>query len=150
MTLQELADREAIRERLALYCRGVDRVDEAALRSAYWPDATDDHVIYSGPVEGFIAYALEALKAGPPSVHQLHNCLIVFRDGGAEVETYFSAWQELPTAKGPRRSHQKGRYLDWFEKRGDEWRIRTRKVVFDWAETPPAAAPVMPAPAPQG
>ena len=37
--MQELVDREAIRECLYRYCRGIDRLDEAALRSSYWPDA---------------------------------------------------------------------------------------------------------------
>ena len=27
-----------------------------------------------------------------------------------------------------------GRYLDRFEKRGDEWRIAARTVVYDWLE----------------
>ena len=39
----ELADREAIRDCLYRYCRGVDRCDEQMLRSAYWEDAYDDH-----------------------------------------------------------------------------------------------------------
>lgn len=41
-----LWDREMIRDCLYRYCRGIDRTDEAALRSAYWPDGTDDHGAY--------------------------------------------------------------------------------------------------------
>ena len=41
--LQSLLDREAIRDCLLRYCRGIDRCDEEALRSAYWEDATDCH-----------------------------------------------------------------------------------------------------------
>ena len=51
--ITELLDREAIRDCIYRYCRGVDRADEASLRGAYWPDATDQHGPYSGPVEGF-------------------------------------------------------------------------------------------------
>lgn len=43
MTLDELLDREAIRDCLARYCRGVDRLDRALLLSTYWPGAEDDH-----------------------------------------------------------------------------------------------------------
>ena len=40
----ELADREAIRDCLYRYARGMDRCDEEMLRSAYWEDALDDHL----------------------------------------------------------------------------------------------------------
>ena len=68
-------------------------------------------------------------------IHQIHNILIEFRDGGAAVESYFSAFQRQPDSMGS--IHQldmKGRYLDWFVKRGNEWRILNRVVVFDWVE----------------
>ncbi len=140
MTVDELLDREAIRDCLYRYCRGVDRVDEALLRGVYWPDATDHHGGYSGSADGFITFALKALRATEPGTHQMHNILIEFRPGGALVETYFSAWQQLPTADGFRYSHQRGRYVDWFEQRGGEWRVAARTVVFDHVEgqpTPP-------------
>ena len=36
--LQDLVAREAIRDCLYRYCRGIDRADAEMLRSAYWPD----------------------------------------------------------------------------------------------------------------
>jgi hypothetical protein len=44
----ELADREAIRECLYRYCRGVDRLDADMIRSAYWPDCVDNHLEFTG------------------------------------------------------------------------------------------------------
>jgi hypothetical protein len=35
--ISELMDREMIRDCLYRYCRGIDRADEAMLRSACWP-----------------------------------------------------------------------------------------------------------------
>nr|WP_277923760.1 nuclear transport factor 2 family protein [Sphingomonas sp. TREG-RG-20F-R18-01] len=135
--LQELLDREAIRDCLFRYCRGVDRGDEAALRGAYWPDATDNHGAYSGSATGFVDFAMRAIAATEPGIHQMHNILIDFQDAGALVETYFSAWQQLPGPSGFFRAHQKGRYVDWFEKRDGMWKIKNRKVVFDWTEVMP-------------
>ena len=45
---QQLADREAIRECALRYARGVDRLDADLMKSAYWPDATDDHGRFVG------------------------------------------------------------------------------------------------------
>lgn len=137
MTPEILADREAIRDCLFRYCRGIDRADEAALRSAYWPDGTDHHGAYVGTAEGFIEWALAALPSIERGIHQLHNILIELRPGGAAVETYFSAFQRQPGPDGLQQWDMKGRYLDWFEKRGDEWRVLNRTVVFDWVEEMP-------------
>ena len=45
---QQLADREAIRECVLRYSRGVDRLDVEQMKSAYWPEATDDHGRFVG------------------------------------------------------------------------------------------------------
>lgn len=45
---EEMADREAIRDCLYRYARGVDRCDEELLRSAYWENAMDDHCLFVG------------------------------------------------------------------------------------------------------
>ncbi|MBX3571205.1 MAG: nuclear transport factor 2 family protein [Mesorhizobium sp.] len=139
--LTELLDREAIRDCLYRYCRGIDRGDEAALRSSYWPDATDRHGAYSGPVEGFIQMALGVFKTNPRNVHQVSNILIEFRGAtDARVETYFNALQRGPGKDGVVRQFLLvGRYCDSFQKRGGEWRVAQRTVVYDWVEeqTPP-------------
>jgi hypothetical protein len=132
-TLQALADKEAIRDCLYRYCRGIDRADEALLRCAYWPDAQDCHGAYRGPVDGFIDQALPRLRAGGRGVHQVSNCLIELHGALAAVESSFFALQT--TAAAPAHATLLcGRYLDRFEQRGGEWRIAERTVVYDWIE----------------
>lgn len=140
--LEELLDREAIRDCMYRYCRGIDRADEAALRSAYWPDAHDSHGAYNGPADGFIERALEAFKKGPRNVHQVSNILIEFLEPtAAAVESYFLALQRGPDREGVvRQVLLSGRYCDRFEKRGDEWRVARRTVVYDWVEEQTPAA----------
>lgn len=136
--LDELLASEAIRDCLFRYCRGIDRIDEAALTSAYWPDGTDNHGPYQGSAQGFIQWAMKVLPHVERGIHQIHNILIEFREDGAAVESYFSAFQRQPDAEGKMQQlDMKGRYLDWFVKRGDEWRILNRVVVFDWVENMP-------------
>lgn len=137
-TLQDLLDREAIRDCLYRYCRGIDRVDEACLRSVYWPDATDRHGPYQGTASGFIDWALDKLKDAPRGVHLLSNILIDLRGEVAGVESYFHALQGDRDAQGqPRESLLIGRYVDRFEKRGGQWRIAQRTVVYDWIRQQP-------------
>lgn len=142
--LQELLDREAIRDCMYRYCRGIDRGDEDALRSSYWPDAKDCHGAYSGSAEGFIQMALGVFKTNPRNIHQVANILIEFNGPNeAAVESYFNALQRAPDKTG--KVNQVllcGRYCDRFEKRGDEWRVADRTVVYDWVEvqTPPEAS----------
>jgi len=136
--LQTLMDREAIREAMYSYCRGIDRGDEAALRSAYWPDATDQHGAYNGSANGFIDYAVKARTNGPRMIHYVSNISIILQGSQAAVESYFQAFQCDMDSKGnPRETFLCGRYIDRFEKRGDEWRVAARTVVYDWMKEAP-------------
>ena len=48
--LQQLIDRQEIRDCMARYARGVDRNDWEAVRDTYHPDAYDDHGDYKGDI----------------------------------------------------------------------------------------------------
>ena len=133
LALQTLLDKEAIRDCLLRYCRGVDRADEALLRSAYWPDAHDRHGAYVGSVEGFIAQVMPHLRAGGRGIHQITNCMIELHGRLAAVETSFFALQTTATAP-EHATFLCGRYLDRFEQRDGEWRVADRTVVYDWIE----------------
>ncbi len=139
--VQELVDREAIRDCMYRYCRGIDRADEQALRSSYWPEAQELHGIYNGPSAGFIDFALDVFKTKPRNIHIVSNVLIEFLgQTSAAVESYFTALQRGPDRTGAVRQYLiVGRYCDRFEKRGEEWRVIERVVIYDWLEeqTPP-------------
>ena len=132
--LTELLDREAIRDCLYLYCRGIDRADMDSLVRSYWPDATDCHgALANGPVSIFLDKVAQAFRAGPRNIHQVGNVLITFQDATrAVVESHFTALQR---SRGVQ-VHLAGRYCDIFEKRGEEWRVLQRTVVYDWVAPP--------------
>lgn len=146
MNLQNLYDREAIRDCLYRYARGIDRADEKMLRSAYWPDAHDCHGAYDGPIEGFIERARVVWDAGARNIHVVSNIFIDFQGADrAEVESYFTGYQRGQTADGTVQQFLLvGRYCDLFERRGTEWRIAQRTVAYDWVEeqTPPSETEV--------
>ncbi len=127
----EMVDREAIRECLYRYCRGVDRRDADILRSAYWPDAIDTHLTFKGNIEEFIDWAMPMMKAMTHHQHHITNVLIELDGDSAKVESYFWSCVVLP---GETRQDRigGGRYLDRFERRDGEWRIIERYVMSDW------------------
>jgi len=131
--LQAILDRESIRECLYRYCRGIDRADEAILRSTYWPDATDCHGAYRGSADGFIVQAITHLQRGGRGVHQVSNILIELHGDVAAVESSFLALQ-ASAAQPEIETFLAGRYVDRFEKRDGQWRVAQRTVVYDWIE----------------
>lgn len=136
--ITQLLDREAIRECIYMYCRGIDRCDEQALRSTYWPDAIDQHGPYSGNADGFISWALHEVKQSPRMLHMVGNISIVLKGNFAAVESYFLGLRHDNDSDGNfRKTLLFGRYVDKFEKRGEEWRVAQRTVVFDWIEETP-------------
>ena len=131
--LTALMDREAIRDCIYRYCRGIDRADEKALRSAYWEDASDCHGAWNGSATGFIEQALRKLREGGRRVHQVSNIAIELFGNAAAVESAFLALQASATAPQCE-TFLCGRYVDRFERRHGEWRIAQRTVVYDWIE----------------
>ena len=136
--VQDLLDREAIRQCLYRYCRGVDRGDEIALRATYWKDATDRHGPYQGTASGFCDWAMESLKTAGRMIHMIGNIMIELHGDRALAESYFYAVQE--DRKSPNKPTEVtlyGRYIDRFEKRDGEWKVAARIVVYDWSRTAP-------------
>ena len=84
----EWADREAIRDCIWRYARGIDRVDEEMLRSVYWPDATDEHAgMFSGPASEFVDWSMQNLPTMGDTCHLITNLLIRLDGDKAKVES---------------------------------------------------------------
>jgi hypothetical protein len=127
-----LLDKQSMTECLMRYCRGVDRADEASFRSAYWPDATDDHVKYVGGVDGLVDFTFSAIQK-MRTQHMMGNILIEMEsETTARCESYVHAYHETTGVFNDEEFILGGRYLDVFEKRGDEWRIKHRTVIVDY------------------
>ena len=128
----ELADREAIRDCIYRYARGVDRCDEDLLRSAYWPDAIDTHMVFTGDREQLMEWIMPSLRKLALTQHIIANILICIDGDRADVESYHHSYHRYLDNGVMRDIVGAGRYVDTFEKRDDEWRILRRTVVLDW------------------
>jgi hypothetical protein len=129
--LRSLLDRQEIMDCLHRYTRGVDRVDEELIRSAFHPDARDFHGPVNGGVDDFLAYWLPLQAAREVSMHYIANTTIDLDGDVAHVETYFTFYQKLLGA--PEMTLSGGRYADKFERRDGSWRIAVRVVISEWA-----------------
>src|SRR5690606_8792984 len=66
---EEVAVRHAITTVLQDYARGVDDRDWDLVRRCYHPDAVDDHGVYRGDVEGFVAHFARQARAWDRTAH---------------------------------------------------------------------------------
>lgn len=132
---QQLCDERDIREVLVRYCRGSDRCDIDLVKSTYWPDAVDDHLIFNGNAMEFADFLIDMFRKNiHRTVHTIGNVWIQLDGDVAAVETYVHAYHLLKREGEKLEAIMAGRYLDRFERRNGEWRIAERKCIPDWEE----------------
>ena len=125
--LEELEARTAIEDQLKRFSRAFDRQDWKLARELYHDYALDDHGFFKGPPDAFLAHIAKMHEAQDHSMHFNTNVLIEFQSRErAFVETYVLVLQRYQD----RRVTASARYLDWFEKRNNEWRVVHRTLVF--------------------
>lgn len=156
--IQELLDKQAIHEVLLNYALAIDTQDESRLRSLFHPDSQHHHG-FVGPSSApdkpstpeepadFVSFALHYLKGYSASHHLLGTPLIAVEGTTATSECYFSAVQIMRPKSDPLASAAAaetamelaigGRYIDEFEKRDGQWKIRKRTGEMDWQRMMP-------------
>ena len=126
--LQEMIDREDIRQVLMRYCRGLDRLDVELARSCYFDDAVDDHGHFIGHPDDFIEWANNVSRQFVSTQHSVLNHWCELDGDDAYAETYF---QFIGVAEKAPHMMSSGRYIDHFQRRDGEWRIANRVVIVD-------------------
>ena len=132
-----IADRIAIEEVLARYCRGIDRCDAQELERVFTEDAQIDYGDGAQPRDAAIAGLMEGLGAMRLTHHNIGNVICEIDGPSAQAETYCVALHILP---GDPETEMVvgGRYLDTLVKSGGEWRISERFYIMDWNRQGPA------------
>jgi SnoaL-like protein len=129
--VQRLLDREAIRDCLHRYSRGLDRHDRAILSSVYHEDAVDHHGEFLGVRDDFVPWADELLASewdAHTHVLDLNNVEIDGDTAQSECYVLFAQRRRDRTAV----DIGGGRYIDRLERRDGEWRITARELIIDW------------------
>jgi hypothetical protein len=139
--LDELLDRQEINDCLLRFSRGIDRQDSELAKSAYHPDAIDDHIAFVGSgadlvdwvsgyqgKDGWVRGYLQRAYAQ----HYNTNVSIELDGDVAHVESYYQM-VERPDDEFAITQLMGGRYIDRFEKRDGRWAIAARILTVGWS-----------------
>jgi hypothetical protein len=130
--VQALLERENIRDCLARVARGEDRRDAELISACYWPDSTSDYGVFAGSFKEYLAWVTPGSPAIPVTQHVLGQTVIRLTGEWASCETHVNAYHRIKMGAEERDIVIGGRYLDRFAKRGGEWRIAHRSMLYDW------------------
>src|SRR3546814_7780602 len=97
---QMLWDHLQIQKLLATYCRGIDRCDQALLKSAYWPDAIEEHGLFNGNASEFAEFLVPMLKTMQVTMLSISNMLIDVDSDRASSATYVVAYPLMAALAG--------------------------------------------------
>lgn len=129
-----MLDREAIRHCLARLARGEDRRDAEVLRACWWSDALFDYGVHRGDFNTYLAWIVPGADAIKDTQHLVGQSVIELAGTTARVETHVFSYHRIDLGEGDRDTCIGGRYLDRFEKRGEDWRIADRVMLYDWEQ----------------
>ncbi len=146
-TFQTLADRIAIEDVLARYCRGIDRCDAEELAAVFTDNARIDYGDGAKPRDQTIAELMQGLGTMHLTQHNIGNVICRIDGNRAKAETYCVALHILPGEAGDSELVVGGRYLDTLAKvqnalGAHEWRIAERLYIMDWNRQGPATMQV--------
>jgi hypothetical protein len=149
--IEQVIARQAIFDCLVRYTRGVDRMDDELLLSAYHEDATDTRGGVTRSPREFVDHLFPTQGDRDSCMHCLTNVYIDLDGDTAHVESYYLALIRLKerdhdaVAGGHHGPMHAGRYVDRFESRDREWKIASRLVIGEmrfWVE--PNSMPPLP------
>ncbi len=140
VALQNLIDKDAIRELAMVYSRGVDRKDIGLLKTLYTDDGWDSHGHYfDGPKDAYIAFLEASLPHMHVGAHNITNHLVWVDGDRGEGEVYAIAWHVIPDGKGGlQHDIQQVRYIDNYRRVDGRWYFARRDVSFDMKMILPA------------
>ena len=136
--IRQIADRQALGELVALYCRAVDRRDFTLLRRLYHPEATHDHGgLFQGTRDEFVAFLTRAMD-DVVTHHFVGNALFAIDGDHAQGEVYTINYHVI--GRESRRDYVAGgRYLDRYVRHEGAWVFLERRRLIDWAHEAPTA-----------
>jgi hypothetical protein len=139
--IEDLIAKEQIRQAMARYSRGIDRLDEAIVKTVYHDASHDDHGFGMTGAGWDLAALCRRDGTGFPeewkaTTHFLGSHLIEVDGDDAASEVYFLSWSIFDDPDGVEWALVcSGRYVDRWERRDGEFAVAARTVIYDWFNT---------------
>jgi hypothetical protein len=142
--IDQIWAREQIRDRLHLYCKGIDRRDWELVRSCFADDHAHSQAGFAGTADEFVRFAQMVLQNVSATHHTIGNVHIQLSDDGisAITEANFVAYHRIDaghfegtmvlTNGKATDVIVAGRYCDTMKKRNGEWIIVKRDGLHEW------------------
>jgi SnoaL-like domain len=130
--LEAMLDRDRIRNCLVKLARGEDRRNAAMISASLWPESLTDYGVFKGDFAGYLAWVVPGADAISNTQHVLGQSFIELAGDSAKVETQVISYHRIDMGSEERDTVIGGRYLDRLTKRGGEWRIAARMMLYDW------------------
>jgi hypothetical protein len=129
--LQEWLDKLALAELLAVLSAAVDRGDREAIIGCYAEESYDDHGAFKGSGREFADMICAPSDPGHQMTmhHLLGQSVFDVEGDDAWGETFFVMHAIIGGAGRPMTSF--GRYVDYFRRIDDTWKVVYRRVVPD-------------------
>ena len=126
---QSWVDKSALTELVARLSAAVDRADKAAIVDCYRPQSFDDHGAFKGTGSEFAdMICATGGRAGQLTMHHLLGQSVFDIEGdNAWGETFFV----MHALINGQVTASYGRYIDYFQRLGDVWKLAYRRVVPD-------------------
>jgi len=131
----QLSDHDAIRQVAVRYSRGVDRLNVEVMRSAYWPEGTDDHGVFIGNAWDFCERVVHTHQRFTATMHCIMNHAIEVQNDTATGEVYNVTYIFCVENGSDIVETWWGRYIDQYEKRDGEWRILHRICAHEFTKS---------------
>jgi hypothetical protein len=133
---QRLIDKDAIRDLVLCYSRGIDRKDVELLRDLYTEDATDTHgTTFDGPASAYCDFIAGVLPYMTYSGHHVCNHMISVEGDEGNGEVYAIAYHCFRDPQDPGKwveDFMTVRYIDNYRRCADgKWRFSKRVVTYD-------------------
>jgi ketosteroid isomerase-like protein len=133
--VQRWLDKLALAELLAVLSAAVDRGDREAIIDCYAEESYDDHGAFKGSGREFaeMICAPSGRSAQMTMHHLLGQSVFHVDHDDAWGETFFvmHAVLESGAGRGGKPMASFGRYVDYFRRIGDKWKLAYRRVVPD-------------------
>lgn len=125
-----LSARQEIHDVYRRYIWGFDRRDEAITKSAFWSDAQINYGSILSTLDEFVSSHFSGHDAvSEKALQTLDEMSVEIQGDTAHVVAYLV---EFNTLKNSRSRFSGVRYIDRLDRRGGQWRIAMREVIFEF------------------